>query len=537
MATDVLDPPASPALAAVLDLRAGRRREAIAGLAEAQRRDPGDPGITHMLLLACYHALRDGQATGRLAGEEAATLEERVIASWVALLHQDRFWTSWLDERLSRYGGDRPELDATREELIAELSERIEDLGIASDDPTGFKTLLRRELAAAGQLALAGGFPWPEGAVTPLVCGPVMIQTLGCAEAFGAFVAALPAGDGRFVRCAFSCLGLAEALLDLDRPAEAWAALAGLACPQCRAAAADGAPSVCAGSCPRFDSENPGYVGLADKAHRLERDALDLALRIQLALGHAAMTAAECDAGATAASFREALRLAAALGRREETEERVVIAVLGRVKALTEKDSLSAAIELLEAGREACGEAEEGPESAPREQLIGQLSEILARRGARAVEERRWDDAIVDLRRATALNPYTLVPLLSLSFALQCRARQLRKTSPEGAIELALEAVRHLQTSLADFIGELEHRESMQEARDTARSLILHRADEMAMASGFEQSLQILEKGLAELTGDPTLSSRLRKTVRNYARFLDERGQSERAVAVLRRLK
>ncbi|HSS52639.1 MAG TPA: hypothetical protein VLX28_27160, partial [Thermoanaerobaculia bacterium] len=284
-----------------------------------------------------------------------------------------------------------------------------------------------------------------------------------------------------------------------------------------------------------FDAENPGYASWPDKAQRLERDALELGLRIHLALGRAAMTEAEPDAGATAASFREALRLAVALGQREETGERVVLAVLGRVKVLAEKDDLTPAIALVEATREACGETPAEPE--PWEQLTGQLAELLARRGTRAGNERRWDDAIADLRRAVALNPYAAAPLVSLGFALQSRAHQLRKTAPGQAIELALEAVRHLQAGLADGAGEPEIREALQEAREGARSLLLQRAGELAAASGFDQSLQVLEQGLAVLAGDLVLGNHHREIVRRYARFLEERGQPERAVAVLRRLK
>jgi tetratricopeptide (TPR) repeat protein len=554
MVSGALHSPASPALAAVLALRAGRRREALAGLAEAQRRAPGDPRITHLLLLACNHTLRDGQTTGRLTGEETAALEERVIASWVALLHQDRFWTSWLDERLRHYGGERPELATVRQELVAELTVRIEDLGTASHDPARFRTLLQREVGAAGQLAAAGGFPWPDAAAEPLVCGPLMIQILGCEESFGAFVAALPAGDetaadrvrGLFQRLLdenlepagrplltpdalerlrrwFSHLGLAEALLALDRIEEARATLDKMASAECQDA---------------FDRNNPGYAGWPEKAARLEQDARELAVRIRLALAHAAMTAPESDAGAVAQHFREALRLAAALGRQEEIESHVVDAVLGRVKALGGKGGLAPAIELLAATRESCAEeAAGGPAPAPREQLTGRLAELLVRRGVEAGNDRRWEEAVTDLRRAATLNPHAAGPLLNLSFALAARARQLRRTAPAQAIELALEAMQQLQPRLPDFVGQPAARERFDQARETARRLILHRADELAAAGGFEQSLQVLEQGLAVMTGDPRLGNRHRETVLRYSRTLDERGQSERALAVLRRAK
>jgi tetratricopeptide (TPR) repeat protein len=553
----------TPLLTAALALRAGRRCEALAGLAEAQRRDPGDPGVAHMLLLACYHTLRGGQ----LPREEAAPLVERLLASWVMLLHHDRFWTSWLDERLRRYGEERPEPVAARQELVAALTARIEELGAAGGDPRCFTALLQREITAAEQLAIAGGFPALNEAAGPLLCGPLMIQALGCAETFGAFVAALPTGDERTadrvrglfhrllgddppavgrpllapeardrLRRLFSHLGLAEALLDLDQPEDAWALLAGPACPQCRTAA-EGALSVCTGACPSFAPENPGYAGAPEAARRLERDALELAVRIQLSLGHAAMTATESDADSAARHFREALRLAAAGGRHKETESQVVDAVLGRVKVIAGKGDLEPAIALLEACCAACAEAVPGPGPAPREQLTGRLAELLARRGAEAGQDRRWEDAVTDLLRAADLNPHAAAPVLHLSLALQGRARQVRKTAPAQAVELVLEAVRQLQARLADLAGQPEAREHIQQTREAARSLLLRQAGDLASAGGFEQSLQILEQGLAVLPGDPVLGGHHREMVLRYARSLDERGQSERALAVLRRAK
>lgn len=551
----------NPLLAAAFNLRAGRRREALAGLAAAQRRTPGDPGIAHMLLLACYHTLRGA----RLPREEAAPLVDLLVASWAALLHHDGFWTSWLDERLRRYGGDCPEPAAARRELVAALTARIEELGADGGDPRHFTALLLRETAAAGELATAGGFPGPDPEAGPLICGPLRLRALGCAERFGAFVAALPTGDesaadrvrGLFqrllgddpppagrpflapeardrLRRLFSRLGLAEALLDLNRPEDAWALLAGPACPHCRSAAG-GALPVCTGACPSFAPDNPGYAGAPEAARRLERDALDLAIRIRLALGQAAMTAAESDAGSAARHFREALRLSVAGGRQKEMADRIAEAVLGRTQALAGKGNLAPAIALLEACCTACSEIAAGPGPAPWEQLTGRLAELLARRGAEAGQERRWEDAVADLRRAAALNPHAATPVLHLSLALQGRARQVRKTAPAQAVELVLEAVRQLQARLADLAGQPGAREHVQQTREAARSLLLRQAGDLASAGGFEQSLQILEQGLAALPDDPVLGGHHREVVLRYARSLDERGQSERALAVLRR--
>jgi cellulose synthase operon protein C len=576
--------PAFPLLAAAVLLLADRRHDAIAVLAEAQRRDPADPKVNHMLLLAIYHTLRDPQASSRLAAGVAASLARHAIASWVVLVHQERFWTTWLADRLSRYGEDCLEAAPWRPELLAELTARIEELETQSDDLGASKTLLQRELAAAEQLAAAGGFPLPGRDAETLVCGTLMIQALGCQEAFGAFVASLPGDEDaaeriqrllqRFIepvspsasrrrlkleelerlRRSFSRLGLAQALLDRDRPEEAWAALAELACPECRTAANSGSsgapatgwlPVVCTTTRPCFDRENPGYAGRPQKAQRLEREALELAIRIQLALAYAGMTALESDPQAVAQCFREALRLAAILDQQEATESRIVEAVLGRVKALADKGSLTPAIALLEAGLAACSEAgaagsapaDLDQPTAPCEQLAGQLAELLTWRGIAAANDRQWEAAIADLRRAVNLNPHATNPLLVLSFALQSRARQLRRSSPTQAIELALEAVRRLQPRLPDLVGRPEAQAQLEQAREAARSLIHCRASDLAAASGFDQALQILEQGLVVLASDPMLTGCHREIVLQYARYLSERGQPERALAVLRRAK
>ena len=532
--------PAFPSLAAAISLQAGRRREAIEILTGEQRRDPADPQVAHRLLLACYHTLRDTRATSRLSAGEVSFLTERTIASWVVLSHQDRFWTRWLRSRLRQYGEDRP--GPLRKELRTELEARMRDLTAA--DSRESAALFERETAAAGQLAALGGFPWSATGASLLVCGPLMIQALGCAEAFGAFVVdrCLAPGEPERLRRAFSRLGLVQAFLDLDRPAEAWAALGELSCRECRAAAVESAqgaawsPVVCRESCPRFDDENPGYAGLPDKAYHLERDALELAVGVQVARGYAELTSPESDPEVVAGHFREALRLAALRGEREAAERSVVEAVLGRVKALTEKRDWSPAIALLEAGREACDVPGAAASAAsPREVLTGRLAEILTRRGSEAVRAGRWEAAVTDLRRAVALHPYASSSLLTLSFALQSWARRLRHADPARAVELVLDAVHQLQAGWPGLRDQPEVQKRFDQARKAARDFLQGRAAGLAASGGFEQALQVLEQGLALLPDDPTLAKSHRDMVQRYARFLGDQGQNERATAVLQR--
>jgi cellulose synthase operon protein C len=584
--------PRFPVLEAAVFLLAGRRSEAISGLVQAWRGDPHDPGLAHLLLLACYHTLqepgsREGaapEAPDGTAGGEPVPLVEHAVASWVALLHQDPFWSGWLEGRLRCYGEDHPATaaPALRRELVAAISARIERL-VAERDGTGLlAALYARELAAATALARVGGLADPQRQGGPLVGGPLMIRQLGCQHAFGAFVAALatarrealdgasgspgpppggavtPAGrvpeEVDRLRRGFSRLGLAEALLDLDRPDEAWTALAQLACPECRGsgladpltqpAGAAGLGAVCRETCPRFDDENPGYAGWPEKGRRLALDAQELAVRVQVALGRAALTVPESGPAAAVAHFREACRLAAAVAKLAAAESAIVEAVLGRVKALTGKAGAGAAIALLEAalavGEETGAQPAPAPgatagQPAPRQELVGRLAELLAQRGLAAAGERRWEAAAQDLRRAVAWNPHAAGAVLGLAQALGGWARQLRRTAPARAIELACDAVRQLQASLPHLGGRHELADSLEAARQVARGLVLERAAELGAARGFEQALQVLEQGLAVLPGDAALAGSRRELAVRYARHLQQTGQPARALEVLQR--
>ncbi len=566
--------PAAALDEAALLLLAARRVEAVELLAEAQRCAPGDSRIAHVLLLACYHTLRDPEARGRLGDEEAEVMAERVIATWVLLAHREPFWSSWLVDRLRCYGEEWPEaLAATLcDEVVAELRARIEELGASANAPPRFAPLLLRELAAARQLAAAGGLPPPAAGAGGLVCGPLLVQALGCVRAFGTFVAALAEDPvARLFRILrgeqlppvlarealdrlrrlFSRLGEAQALLDLERAEEAWEALAILDCPQCRRAgspspgATGRLPVVCAVSCPGFDQLNPGYAAWPNKAERLAQDAIELSIDVQLALAQAAIVAPESDPAAAVAHFREALRLAPAAGRQEAVERRIVETVVGRAKVLADGDGLSAAIALVEASRALL--AERPPAPAPdagevavsREELTGLLVQLLVGRGMAAVKDLRWEAAVADFRQATVLNPHAAAPVLGLSTALLGWARELRRSAPERAVELQLEAVQGLRARYADLADVPSAVEHVGRVRRAARDLILGRAEDLAASRGFEQALEVLEQGLAVLGGDndSALARKRREVGTRYADFLERSGQPMRANEVRQRVR
>ncbi|MFJ9426640.1 hypothetical protein [Streptomyces sp. NPDC101249] len=203
----------------------GRRDDGLDLLAWASRRAPADRRLGHALAVMAWHALGPADRT---------TLAwRRCVALWAGLLHDPGFWEAYRAGAAARYGTPVTdnELGALRADLLTRLEARMPEADpVVRPSP---EIVLERESEAARLLAEAGGLSW-TGAAGTVVCGPLRIVELGREAELGAFVAA--AGEAAAeLRQAFSHLGFAHALLRLDRPAEALAALSGLRCPSCRA--------------------------------------------------------------------------------------------------------------------------------------------------------------------------------------------------------------------------------------------------------------------------------------------------------------
>ena len=455
--------PASVA-AALIFLQAGRRSEAMDAIEEARRCDPADGRLAHALFLVCYHTARGVGAHGLEVG-----IWERAIASWAALLRDERFWDGWRKRAWQRYKTEPPRatIAELRRQIEQSVSEFLDDGLAQTSEPRRLRVFLRRELRGAELLQSRGGFPLHGQEGPALLCGPLMIRFLKLERAFGDFIASR---DARELRICFSSLGGARALLDLERPQEALAALQNLACSRCGEPLASGAqptpevPAGCTATCPSFDSLNPGYAGLPGKANALAADALELAVEAHLAVAQLALTASPTDLEAALAGWRGALRLSTRQGREEEVCRKITELALGRVTALEIPARVGEAVALLEAVETVC-DGRTDPD------LIGRLAELLTVRGIEAANDvaSRWEDAVNDLRRAVGYNSYSPHAVCNLGTALRGWASV--QEDPAAAVPLLEEAIQVLEEGVRRFPEPKDIAEELRKAREELASI------------------------------------------------------------------
>jgi cellulose synthase operon protein C len=444
----------------------GRREDGLTVLTAASRSAPTDRRLAHNLALMAWHALPPAEASVALARGW-----QRCVALWGGLLHDPVFWERRRAEAAERYRTAVEDKDLVT--LRGDLQDRLEALMPEADagGRPSHEALLHREIEAARLLAEAGGLPLATGD-GPLVCGPLRIVELGREPELGAFVGA--AGEAApALRQAFSHLGLAQALLRLDRPDEALAALYGLRCPGCRGRAATGRTtdpashhpdraSVCDPDCAHFDARNPAYAGQAGKHRTLMRDGRALALAARLAKGRVALTPAALDIRAAAASWRKALAHARALEQGAEVEAVVADTALGAAKALHRSGDINAAAGTLQAAYALLGAGQ-------LDRLKGQLARVLTERGViRAnADLARLEEPADDLRRAVELNPHLHRAQVNLGIVLRILGAQARSSgSLVGARNRLQDAVDQLTDALARFPEDPE----LTEHRDLARN-------------------------------------------------------------------
>ncbi len=550
-----------PLPAAQILLQAGRRQEAIEVLSKAQRRHPANTRITHTLLLACVHTLEAARDEAADSRAESATLAEQAIAAWVTLLRQDAFWARWLAVRLACYGPGSTPLPTARQELVDRFGRRLAQLLGRSCFPDGLRLLLRLELAAAEQLADAGGIPTGEGDQKGFVCGPLMLRRLGWEKRFGDFFASLrhPATDRvlrflqhltgedggdqrpvdartrRRLQLLFSSLGRAAVLLELQRPQEALSALAQLPCQACLEAGQDETtspsagtfPAVCAADCPQFDRRNPGYTGLPDKARVLSRQALKLNLRAHLAVAQECIAARVMELEEAVASWRRALRTADPLDRRARTRQRIEEVVLGRAKSLKKTGRLDAGIDLLRAAQ-----------GLDLEGLPGELAGILTRRGVQALKDEppRWQSGVADLREAVRSSPHSSRALVNLSRALRNWAKAIFRVQPDQAIDKMLDALQELRRGSAYLSGQHAIERQLRRARVEALNILGTQVAELRHKAELEQALETLERGIRELPDDPVLEDLYRYVLVDRAEQLAEEGEIPQASGLLKQV-
>lgn len=496
----------APLLEGLMLLVAGRSGQASSYLEEALRRDPADPRVRHAVSVRWLNGGQESVATP--AG----------IAAVAALLNDEDFWERFRSSAASRYQAAVPAA------ALAECRRHIERCAYARAGPH-HELILLRELTAAGALRDLGGFPAADKSAGLLVCGPLMISLVGLERAWGDLFAQEPAPNDsrsdqwRQLRQLFSGLGVATALLMAQRPEQALAALDVVACERCRSATTpQGYPKVCAAACPNFDARHPSYARLPGKGQRLAEDAAGLLVTARLAVAQRVVSSDPDDVGAATRLWADAISAAAMVGAQEQTQRQIADTALGRAKALDKAERLSAAIMLVEAAQRVLAE------SPARDELRSQLGQLLCDRGVIAANDGRLEPALDDLRRAADLSPHSPRPLVNLSLALQRLADQRRDLGDRpGEYESLRDAKRMLERAAAELSGSPEFDQQLVSVRKELRTVCNRWALNLAGAKRYQEALEVLDQGLAELPDDAALR-KSQQTVQKYATPLrDER--------------
>lgn len=539
-------------LEAALMILGGNRSSAIRALGRALREYPDDHWVGHMLALALLHSIRSGTSIPDLDTPVAVAL---CIGAWVAVMQSADFWESWRLSTAERYA--TAVSTAVMADLRGALEATVREMVESPID--GADALFQREVRAAACLATFGGFPLPSPEGRTLVCGPLLVDQLGLTEQFGEFVATRAVPEPGLIlrqllarligndvaglpdldklnpspdrlRRLFSQPGLVEAQVDTEGPVAALAELGRLACKNCRrersrghAAPSAGAVRVCESTCPRFDARNPGYAGLADKGERLQEAAALVGVEIRLDLARSAITSGTMDLDQAVSNWRAAVGLAGQIGKSDDIQASLLQTVLGRVESLRAARRWDDAVELLGAAGPVCtGEV--------RAQLDGRLAEALTDRGVKAGNDRRWDEAVADLRRAAGLNAYAPRPLANLAIALTSSAsRHWDADRRDTAVKLLEEALDVLTDGLARMPTHPDLQRQREKVEEQLRQAINGHGVDLANADDFEGALAMLRRGLARFPSDPLLNENRRGVTLAYLLDLLNKGEVVRA--------
>lgn len=505
-------------------LKMGQVREALRGVLTTG---------TGALDGSALHALCSAWLTGTSAKAEPAGTRI-AVAAVAALRHHANFWERFRASAAARYRVPIPSEAITwcRSEVEHRARERLisdDTTAAGSDRQQAGEPLLLRELAAADVLRELGGLA-PAGSSGPaVVCGPLMISLLGMQDALAVVLARAAPQDpqadepvpneptlnelipdaARRIRTLFSGLGAARALLEAERPEDALVAVQYAACSRCRCCAApEAGPPVCAPDCADFDTLHPGYAGLRAKGLLLAEDAAAVWIAAMLGTARRLVSTDGADPGAVRQRWKDALKLAAGIGKQDQVGRRISETVLGRTRVLTGEALFSEAIALTEEAISVLGSVREAGhgDSSARDELQCRLAELLTDRGVLAGNEGNWDDCMRDLRRGMQTNPRAARPRINLSIALQRLARYRRD---EGNRVAARELLREAKRIIEGASPQAPH--SPQMARQAAavtedlRSLCAGWAIELAMAGAYREALEVLDEGLADLPADDRL--------------------------------
>ncbi|MFL6113625.1 MAG: CHAT domain-containing protein, partial [Catenulispora sp.] len=294
--------------APLLALLRGDRDGARDGWRRRLADDPVDMAAAHSLAIV---SLADAcQLENAGSGQEAASLWHDVIATWVALLNGQTYWSAWEKERASCYGHPvtsqdtvtlRPSLSQHLHDVLSGYAEKhaVADRPAQAAAYRELLQLLEAELDAARVLRDADGLPLGSPDSRTLVCGPMYLRMAGLTERFAAFVAATEdAADDpdavrrrfRRVRWAFSESRRAFSSAEHYRYASALQEMGELLLHRKNAPSLDcagptaqehGSVAACP-MCHGFLNRDPAYAYLPDRSARLLQDAVELSVRVNL---------------------------------------------------------------------------------------------------------------------------------------------------------------------------------------------------------------------------------------------------------------
>ena len=498
-----------------------QRNEIAEMLWNKQRADPSDLTLAHDIGLFHYWWAK------ALEQEEAFDVADeawrQVIANWSMVLEDDVFWQDWCGRKSKVYGVDIPQDDiqAVRGQLKERLQASLTDYssrcnrGSRNDrtlEGAPLDLVFELETRAIQALKHTGGFPAPDDEGQKVVCGPLMLRRLGLSSAFSQFIASLRPVDSEvsdmFTRLLqlltedldeslfdtkarkklmqyFSQLGIPSVYLDRSQPQQALVVL-GTRCRRWADLADESTggsgmrakrlPFVCHERCPQFDKCNPAYAAIDNGDQVLFEHATGLAIEARMRMAELFIAAEQMKIQRAFVEWQEAVSLAEALGKAEETHSAIMEMIIGRAIALGKGNRLDEAIGLLDATANLYQD----------DRLRGKLAELLTNRGVKAGNQERWEDAVESLRRAHQLN--THVPRTRDNFVVALRgyaAHCHSKDDHDQAKELLKEALGILKAEAAADRDNPLLREQLSRVRT-----------ELAMVSGVEGGLLGVLSGL-----------------------------------------
>lgn len=413
------DPPSLVAIAQELEedggvflALIGDHEGATAHLLEQVRRRPADVTALHHLGLAAAAWLASLPEETEPSETEEAT--ELLLLSFGAVFASDDFWHRWWGARRRIYQAriNQEQVEEARRSLCLFWSERLRQFG---GEPLG--TAFQAELAGAAAMQQAGGMPDQDD--RPIILGPRGARALGLSGRVGGWGAGLadPAVAARLAR-AFSELAIPASLFAQRRFD---AVVAELSRSRCHHRSADRrcpdaarAPVVAAPDCPCYAETNPVFAALEGGHGRLEDAAAELLQQAQYERGLEAASRFPPEVGEAVRFWRAAVAVAQQRYQEAAQVEQICQAVLGRVRAMQERDhggdplpALDANVSLLTAVREQNWEAGQAIRTALANALLDRAVHL-------ANKYHDHDAARQDASRAYKLSPKSLRVICNL---------------------------------------------------------------------------------------------------------------------------